>query len=71
MIDELVNEVAQKTGLSPDQARSAVDAALNFLKGRLPAPLASGLESMIAGGSNESLTSEVGEVLGGLFGKKG
>ncbi len=71
MIDELVNEVAQKTGLSPDQARSAVDAALNFLKSRLPAPLASGLESLIAGGGTESLTTEVSEVLGGLFGKKG
>jgi hypothetical protein len=70
MIDELVNEVAQKTGLSPDQAKAAVDAALNFLKARLPAPLAGGLESLIAGGSNESLTSEVGEVLGDLFGKK-
>ena len=33
MMDELINEVSAKTGLSPDQARSAITAVLGFLQG--------------------------------------
>ncbi len=80
MLDEIILRVSEKTGLSQDQARSAVNAALEFLKERLPAPFASGLESMIAGesaqpagegsGGGESLATEATELLGNLFGKK-
>ncbi len=75
-MDELINEVSAKTGLSPDQARSAITAVLGFLKERLPAPLAGGLDSLLAGGGSgtavggENLVSEAESMLGGLFGKK-
>jgi hypothetical protein len=69
MMDELVNEVALKTGLSQDQARAAVDSAVGFLKSKLPAPLASGLESMLAG-QGATGADGLGGMLGGLFGKK-
>ncbi|MEO7145887.1 MAG: hypothetical protein ABI165_20530 [Bryobacteraceae bacterium] len=72
MMDELVNTVTQKTGLSPDQAQSAVDSVLEFLKQRLPAPLASHLDSLISGqpGGGEGLASKAGAALGNLFGGK-
>jgi hypothetical protein len=72
----LVSKVTEKTGLSPEQAKTAVDAVLGFLKARLPAPLASGLDSLIGGGeasggesSGEGLASNASAALGNLFGK--
>ncbi len=50
-MEELINQVAQRTGLAPDKARTAVETVLNFAKTRLPAPIATQLESALAGGS--------------------
>jgi uncharacterized protein (DUF2267 family) len=49
-MEELINQVAQRTGLAPDKARTAVETVLNFAKTRLPAPIATQLESALAGG---------------------
>jgi hypothetical protein len=84
MMDELINAVSTKTGLSQDQARSAVDAVLGLLKSRLPAPLAGHLDSLLGGtagaGTGNSgdatetgsggLASEASALLGNLFGNK-
>ena len=48
-MDELINQVAQRTGLAPDKARTAVDTVLGFLKNRLPAPIASQLDNALSG----------------------
>ena len=48
-MEELVNQVAQRTGLSPDKARTAVDTVLGFVKTRLPAPIASQVDSALSG----------------------
>ena len=48
-MDDLINLVAQKTGLAPDKARTAVDTVLGFLKDRLPAPLATQLDGALSG----------------------
>ena len=52
MMDELISEVCTKTGLSQDQARSAVDAVIGLLKTRLPAPLASRLDGLVGGSAS-------------------
>jgi hypothetical protein len=70
MMDELVNEVAQKTGLSQEQAQGAVTAAMNFLKTKLPAPLAGALDHLISGGSADGLAAKASELLGELFSTK-
>jgi hypothetical protein len=74
-MDELINLVVQKTGISQDDARKAVEVIVNELKSRLPGPVASHLDSFIAGGlsgGTSTLESEAGEMfkakLGGLFG---
>ncbi len=63
-MDELIKQVAQKVGISEDQARQAVTQVVAFLKQKLPAPIASQIDSVL-GGSAPDLSA-----LGGLFGKK-
>ena len=76
MMDELINRVTEKTGLTPDQAKTAVESVLGFLKERLPAPLASGLDSVVGGGESsseaggEGLASKASAMLGNMFGNK-
>ncbi len=65
-MDELVKLVSQKAGISQDQARTAVQTVLGFLKERLPAPVASQLDSVI----NSGAASKGMQDLGGLLGKK-
>jgi hypothetical protein len=74
-MDELINLVVQKTGISQDDARKAVEVILNELKSRLPGPVSSHLDSFIGGGRSggvSALESEAGEMfkanVGGLFG---
>ncbi len=72
-MDELVNLVVQKTGISQDDARKAVEVIVNALKSRLPAPIAGHLDSFMSGGVG-AVEAEAGEMLkdklGGLFGGK-
>jgi nucleoid DNA-binding protein len=64
-MDELIKLVTQKAGISEDQAKKAVSAVLDFLKQRLPAPIAGQIEGLLSGGS----LPDVSKGLGGLFGK--
>jgi len=75
-MNELVNVVVQKTGLSQEDAQKAVTAVIDFLKTKLPGPIASHLDGFLAGGTQGTLgalEAEAGELLkgklGGLFGQ--
>lgn len=68
-MDELVNTVAQKTGLSPDQARQAVEAVVGALKDKLPGPIASQIDGVLSGNANPG--DIAGQALGGLGGMFG
>ena len=72
-MDELVRQVAEKTGIAEEQARTAVTTVLGFLKERLPAPLAGQLDGVIAGGAGAvgGIADKAGDVLGGLGGMLG
>lgn len=65
---EIIALVTQKTGISEQQAQQAVDTVLGYLKQKLPGPLASQLDSLIAGGGPN--LGDLAGGLGGLFGKK-
>ena len=74
-MDELINLVVQKTGISQDDARKAVEVIVDTLKNKLPGPIASHLDSFISGGVSGGLGTLAGEAgdllkgkLGGLFG---
>ena len=62
-MDELVKLVQQKTGISEEQARTAVTTVISFLKERLPAPIAGQVEGLL---NNPGAAG----ALGGLFGGK-
>jgi hypothetical protein len=69
-MEELVTLVANKTGLSPEVSRVAVQTVLEYLKQKLPAPVASQIDA-IAGSGGSSSTADIAKgVLGGILGKK-
>lgn len=64
-MEELIKQVTSKTGISEDQARTAVTTVLGFLKDRLPAPIAGQLDNVIDGGA--STVGDIASKVGGLF----
>ena len=50
-MNELVQLVQEKTGLSQEMAQKVVDTIAGYLKTKLPEPMASGLESLLGGGA--------------------
>jgi hypothetical protein len=70
-MDELVKLVAQKTGLSEDKAKVAVETVLGFLKDKLPGPVTGQIDSILGGEESAPGLSGVAQSLGGMLGKKG
>ncbi len=76
MMAELVQKISDKTGLSPEKSQEVVNVVVTHLKERLPAPLASGLDSILADNSTGGGSSMMAEAeaaaseLGSIFGKK-
>jgi hypothetical protein len=69
-MDELIKQVTERTGISEQQARGAVDTVLGFLKTRLPEPIAGQLDGLVggAGGAVGGLADKAGGLLGGMLG---
>jgi hypothetical protein len=69
-MEELIKKVSEKTGISEDQARTAVTTVLGFLKDKLPAPIAGQIENVMGGGESSAgggigdIASKVGGLLG-------
>ncbi len=62
-MDELVNQITQRTGISQNQAQQAVQVTVNFLKQRLPPQIASQVENFIG--------TQGGKGMGGMMGQSG
>ncbi len=72
-MEELVKQIVSKTGISEDQARSAADTVVGFLKAKLPAAVGGHLDSVLGSAAGALGNVDLGAVtsgLGGLFGKK-
>ena len=69
-MDELIALVQEKTGLSKAQATQAVKTVVDFLKKKLPAPIAGQLDNLL---DNDTLMDNVADAakkgLGGLLNK--
>ena len=72
-MEELVRQVAERTGISPEQAQTAVATVLGFLKNRLPEPIAGQLEGFLGGGASAAggLAGGLGDAAGGVLGGLG
>jgi hypothetical protein len=46
-MNDLITRVAVKAGISPDQARAAVETVVAHLKDKLPAPLAAQVDGLL------------------------
>lgn len=80
-MQELINELKEKAGLTEESAMKAVETTVNFIKAKLPAGLSDKVEgllsgnfdlgAMFGGGSKESDASDSNPLdkLKGLFGK--
>lgn len=65
-MSQLVNLVSQRTGLGKDQAEIAVRTVLDFLKQRLPAPIAGQVDNVLSGKAGlDDLAGSLGGLLGG------
>jgi uncharacterized protein (DUF2267 family) len=69
-MDELIKRITEKTGISEDQARSAVNMVAGFLKERLPGPIAGQVDNLLSGGGGMTdklgdAASKVGNIFGG------
>ncbi len=65
-MNELIKNIAGKTGISDDQAQQAVNAVLAFLKDKLPAPVSAQLDSLLdqGGDSAADIAKSLGSKLG-------
>ena len=72
-MEQLIATVAEKAGIDKEQAKSAIEAVMGFLKGKLPASLAGQLDGLVKGGEEgEGESGKLGAIakgIGGLFGK--
>ena len=66
-MEELYTLVAQKTGLPKEQAKMAVDTVVDFIKKKLPAPVAAQVDAVLGGKVEMGAAADM---LGGLLGKK-
>ena len=70
-MDELIAQLTQRVGLSPEQARQATETVLGFVKARLPAPIAGQLDAALGaqgGGKGEGGGGGLGGLSKGLGG---
>jgi len=70
MHEDLIRTVAQKTGLPEDKARSATETVIGYLKEKLPASVASQLDSVAGGGSSGGI-GDMAKGIGGQFTGRG
>ena len=66
-MNELVNLIVKKTGIPAATAQTIVNLVVDYLKKKLPAPIASQIDGLLSGDGN---VQNAENMLGGLFGKK-
>jgi len=64
-MEELVQQVAERAGISQEQATIAVETVANILRERIPAPYNKYVDSFL---NSEGGGGGIGGMLGGIFG---
>lgn len=62
-MNELVEQLKSRVGLDDQKAQSAAETVIQFLKQRLPGPLASQLDSFVGGGGLKNAEEKLGGFL--------
>jgi hypothetical protein len=66
-MNELINLIVQKTGISQENAQKAAQTVIDFLKTKLPAPVAGQVDAVLAGDMS-GIAGQAGEMLKGKLG---
>ena len=66
-MNELINLIVQKTGISQENAQKAAQTVIDFVKTKLPAPLAGQVDAVLAGDMS-GVAGQAGEMLKGKLG---
>jgi len=66
-MNELVNLIVKKTGVPAATAQTIVNLVVDYLKKKLPAPIAGQIDGLL---NNAGTVQGAENMLGGLFGKK-
>jgi nucleoid DNA-binding protein len=64
-MDELVELVVKKTGIPEETARKAVNTVLDYLKDKLPEPVAGMIDNFLEGDTAGDLLEGLGDLFGG------
>jgi hypothetical protein len=75
-MEALIKMVSEKTGISQEQAKQAVDTVVDFIKDKLPGGIGAQVESFVKGGSGSTSGTNAGGIIddlkdkaSGLWGK--
>jgi hypothetical protein len=69
-MDELIKLVSDKTGLSQEMAKLAVETVVGYIKKKLPAPVGSQIDTVLGGAGQVTSQGGLAQVLKGFFGRK-
>lgn len=67
MLNDIINKVAEKVGISTEKATAAVNVVVEVLKEKLPGPIASQLESLLGGGAVSNVMDKGKEAASGFI----
>lgn len=67
-MEELIKQVTERTGISEDQARTAVQTVLGYLQNNLPAGISQQLGGLLGGAGGGGIAGSAGDLVGGLGG---
>ena len=70
-MEELIKQVTERTGISEEQARTAVQTVLGYLQNNLPAGLSQQLGGLLGGAGGGGIADSAGDLIGGLGGMFG
>ena len=73
-MDDLIKQITEKTGISMDQAKGAIEQVMNFIGDKLPGPIADQVKGFLEGGEGGDgggagdLMGKAKDALGGFLG---
>jgi hypothetical protein len=70
LVDELIKQVSERTGLGEEKAREAVATVVDFLKARLPEPIAAHVDTALGSQQASDALGNIAGRLGGMFGSE-
>jgi hypothetical protein len=73
-VDQLINQITQRTGISQTQAQQATQMVVGYLKNQLPPQVSSQIDGVLGMQGKGGMTGQAQQMQGGLgdmFGQQG